>query len=197
MFAARWSFFIVLLFLCFTIMIYSKPEKKIKETNPEVIHNKPDVERMKGFYIKEMQARTRMLEAEKEFGKDSENYFNELSMVGALVYKQWQWEEAFALSKEIVIRSEKVHGKDSEKTARFLINLASAADWLKQRDYCEIAMKRAAYIFLQLFDETHKEIIWIRGKMLGYSLRDARTTKGLEYDDYRYELEYYQYDKEL
>jgi tetratricopeptide (TPR) repeat protein len=166
---------------------------RVKDESESKYHIFPNEEpvpelKLKELRREEMKLRLKVQETLDEFGRMSPEYAKALHSYGGNLHKQKRYDDLFVLAKEIVQIHETIDGPEHYNTGRALDNLGSAAFRVKDYQACEHAMKRAMYIFIQKFGPKSKEVLLLRGRMLTFKVKDAETTGGLSYDDYRDEL---------
>ena len=101
------------------------------------------------------------------------------------MYKQKKFDELVTIAKDIVKIHEDLDGVDSLESAHALTNLGSVSNRLQLKDLCDIAERRALYIFENLYGKESKEVLRQRGRMLTFQLNDAQTVAGLTYRKYQ------------
>ena len=117
-----------------------------------------------------------------KYGEVSTQRADALHKLGRVVYKLKKFEDALAISKEIVTIYEQVYGYEHIKTSEALGNLASASFRLQLHDHCALAMYRALHIIIKKFGEDSKEVLLHRAKMLTFNISDGETSEGLDYE---------------
>lgn len=135
-----------------------------------------------------LRARLHLKETKDTHGRVSSEYARALHKVGMALHKLQLFDEALDIAKEIVLVHEKLDGVEHLNTANALSNVGAAAFRLKRKQDCQWAMERALYILIKLNGAESNEVLMHRGRMLTYHVPNAKTSSGLSYEDYTYEL---------
>lgn len=81
-----------------------------------------------------------------------------LHKLGGIMFKQQNFQEALAISQEIVSIYVKLDGVDHINTAKALTNVGAVANRMKMKYYCELVERRALDIMMKTFGPNSKEV---------------------------------------
>lgn len=145
-------------------------------------------DKRKTYSEEERKLRRELERVKTQHGRVSSQYVNVLHQLGRAIYRQERYEEVLETAREIVKIHEAIDGPEHINTAKALTNVGSTANRLGKLKECEVAMNRALYIFIKVFGQEAKEVLLHRAQMLTFQIPFAKTSSGLSYDDYQFEL---------